>query len=164
MNPNQKLPKTKVTLTTAPSSISLSAITYKICLKINLYHFISGLRFVFDIEVQEILRNNNSINKFYMRDDLTLKAIGKVLFDLQWLGRAEQRIFGAPFIQNQLQLVIFLANWLNWWFLQNQLQLMIILTNWLKVQKPTCPDELAGMLRKDFVYLSFSPPPKWSFV
>ena len=144
MNPNQKLPKTKVTLTTAPSSISLSAITYKICLKINLYHFISGLRFVFDIEVQEILRNNNSINKFYIKDNLTLKAIGRVLFDLQWLGRAEQRIFGAPFIQNQL--------------------LMVILANWLKVNKPTCPDELARMLRKDFVNLSFSPPPKRSFI
>ena len=42
---------------------------------------ISGLRF--DFEFQEILQNNNSINKFYMRDHLTLKAIGKVLFDLQ---------------------------------------------------------------------------------
>ena len=97
-----------------------------------------------------------------MRDDLTLKAIGKVLFDLQWLGKAEQRIFGAPFIQNQLQMMIFLANWLNWWFIQNQLQL--ILAKWLKILKPTCPDKLARMLRKDFVHLSFSPPPKRSFV
>ena len=144
MNQNQKLPKTQVTLTTTPSFISLSAITYKICFKINSYTFIFGLRFDFDIEVQEILRNNNSINE-YMRGDLTLKAIGRVLFDLQWLGRAEQRIFGAPFSQNQLQL-------------------MVILANWLKVDKPTCPDELTRMLRKDFVHLSFSPPPKRSFV
>ena len=78
----------------------------KISFKIDFYHFISGLTFDFDIEGQELLRNNNSINKFYMRGDLTLKAIGRVLFDLQWLGSAEQRIFGAPLFKTSY----------SWWY------------------------------------------------
>ena len=40
--------------------------------------------------------NNKSQKTIYEIKKPTLKAMGRVLFDLQWLGRAEQRILGAP--------------------------------------------------------------------
>ena len=63
MNQNQKLPKRQVTLTTTPSFISLSAITFKICLtffKINFNHMISGLWFYFEFKKydESILQTN----------------------------------------------------------------------------------------------------------
>ena len=99
--------------------------------------------------------NNKSQKTIYEIKKPTLKAMGRVLFDLQWLGRAEQRILGAPASAQGKS---------NGWS-KNRNRHVVKYKGYIKLDKtsetsfPTCPDQFSRMFGKDLIHLSLSPPP-----